>query len=858
MRKLKNLFRSVVFGGMLASTACNSVENTADKKSSIEVNEDSLAVENIHKEVSDELSSIGVVVEGGDDKELTNEIRRLNERINFLEDKVDRLNIKSSNDLSSFNTLDDLTLSYKSSALNGVIGVRANIYDSLKNTLNNGASLGIYQPMLVDSNEANTKNKFKTLVLTETNEPFEIIYSDNVTDNFIKTYSYTFNQRAQFLKNKNYQIADYIDLSTGRIVWERKFDGNGDIQEFHNKNRADICKSDSNIICSVQNELPLVATSDSDVSKLNMLSENIDRIYKNNNDFKIASKAFESKYSKSDTKKHFSKLGISDYFLELVLMGLVSQESTWNIGSKSLFGAMGLFQIMPNTGLSVSGGKYTKSDFVKPLKSAEVAVDIFDEKLNYLVNHKKFGKRFVKLPSKVQMYFLIQSYNGGQGTVVKMLKWFFDRVDKDQIPSQYINDDGSFTDEIFFFITTELYMEYNLTGKNKWFKQDSLQYVPKILAWNSLLNDSNSNELTGVTNARDSVVNVKDETEKLDSRLEGKSVKNIEEPKNLTVVNTFSISDEVKGFVQSDKSQDNTKVVKWIKKNDIVAKDNLSGLSTNSDLKKFIKLGVDSGSMVFIKNNGSTLPFVRINTDAVSGISEEWRRAMRKDQALVVNKMTIELNKIIHNQPGSNKNIYVIPVINSISRSVTANNNLQGSSKKSLHLSGSALDFSDKFYYVVRINDDGSLEQWQSTKNLTSYSNMLSKVAYNMSVDDGELFVRFHAGHFHVVPKVKTSLDDQNDLVSKVDNILDDQNLVDISVPKVKVKEVAENEVLEFVVPDVSIEDLKDNYFKPKVISKIRNFNKEYLRKINAKRGEKHSNAIRPGDRLRVKKEWLK
>tara|TARA_B100001123_G_scaffold448301_1_gene608711 strand:+ start:38 stop:1783 length:1746 start_codon:yes stop_codon:yes gene_type:complete len=102
---------------------------------------------------------------------------------------------------------------------------------------------------------------------------------------------------------------------------------------------------------------------------------------------------------------------INGYRIEESLMyAFMHQESMFNTSAKSRRGAMGLMQIMPNTAKFISKNKLVKKSNSSILKNPEINLEVGQEYIEYLLNHKNVNKNLI---------YLAAAYNGGPGNLKK-------------------------------------------------------------------------------------------------------------------------------------------------------------------------------------------------------------------------------------------------------------------------------------------------------------------------------------------------------------------------------------------------------------------------------------------------------
>lgn len=211
--------------------------------------------------------------------------------------------------------------------------------------------------------------------------------------------------------------------------------------------------------------------------------------------------AFDLAFAKSKLKNLLKTTGSDQYFRDLVIYGLVSQESGWVTNVRSGAGATGLFQAMDYTiDHMVHTGKLSGRINPKdPEESATFAVALFDSNLEYLIDAvgpKSFLFKGENVKN-VLVPLILTSFNAGRGRLERLSRYFTELHEAGSIPDEfYLNKNTPiFNDNAFLYLCSR---GYTLTGTNRkvrrtradlefennngGFGPDGAQYALKIMA----------------------------------------------------------------------------------------------------------------------------------------------------------------------------------------------------------------------------------------------------------------------------------------------------------------------------------------------------------------------------------------
>lgn len=427
---------------------------------------------------------------------------------------------------------------------------------------------------------------------------------------------------------------------------------------------------------------------------------------------------------------------------ELVFLGLA--ESHWDNKAHSPAGARGPWQFMPETakayGIMSQDGSIDDRDDYK--KSTEAAIKMLKEEYERTLTWEKNSGVDFDISSSDRWAWAFWSYNWGPTQVAK---YFRQLKGNPRECAKILDKKGN---------------------------HESAGYVQKIFGIREALKEKyklgeldqfDSNE----TEKNDYPLIKKEFREAIDTGAKivlaekpmwapnvlGKRKFNLggyKDPKTGLDISTFL--EPGRGGINPD--HDQPAINDWLDANDRFAKKYREGRETDSDLK------IQIGKLEFSPNpkirNLVERPHLTayINWKQPAGVEEEWRRVIRVDYLPVMDELNLRLNELLLKN-GMSEDYFITAMINSTVRSQKKNRS-EGGSPESAHLSFSAVDLNDKHYLVQKIEADGSITRYRDDQNLETFLNALRIVAFEMALE-GKIKVRFHGGHFHIVPMVKTS-----------------------------------------------------------------------------------------------------
>jgi hypothetical protein len=513
---------------------------------------------------------------------------------------------------------------------------------------------------------------------------------------------------------------------------------------------------------------------------------------------------------------------LAEEFLKTIVFGLVSLESGYNPNARSNADARGIFQILPSGGpglLRLANARGILKDvdqnslnLFSIRDSASIAPFHFDSTYNHLVSTLGSSHPYFKLDQRVQSLMLIQAYNNGQGRAEQIIKYFFNRFPDEarpgfvyfnsHIPSFYFDRMGRLRPDFHFFMISEFFkgVVAGDEGTHKNYRTDSHQYISKILAYKFLFtgesyflnppniqrcvvvspNDSSSsNDNEGFwarfsdlsTNRNLSIGFVNPEIDSVfRSALNGNFRPNIIESNERPLRGvSVQVSNEVKRYLLHSQNSPNNQVpvFEWFEQNDPfkIVFDNSKAKFSNTTSPEMIDDLVRQGHLINLDKNPVFSLGVRARSNITNntftiriergdeGIVDSWRRNIRVDHKAILDEIAIRVNKKLYDA-GMSKDYFVVPIVSSALRK----NAVSGSSRNSLHLWNSALDFMVFAYAVHRKNSDGSISTFPVLEKNEDYLNAVRQVLFEMAKED-KLFPReeTRAPHFHIVPRVQQS-----------------------------------------------------------------------------------------------------
>lgn len=210
---------------------------------------------------------------------------------------------------------------------------------------------------------------------------------------------------------------------------------------------------------------------------------------------------------------------------------------------------------------------------------------------------------------------------------------------------------------------------------------------------------------------------------------------------------------EIETFLTKNFDQNHTEVIKWLQENDLFWTQNYGEGLQNEDLEKAIEILLKKGLLK--RYDGEKNRHLTFHVDP-NGVTEDekFRRVIRTDHLPTMEELALRLNELLRGS-GMDENYFISPLVNGTVRSVEANEKEGSGSQQSAHLMFSAVDLSDKWYLVQKFAADGKIIRYRDKKNKDKFLDALKRVVYEMA-KEGKIKVRYHDGHFHMVPMVQT------------------------------------------------------------------------------------------------------
>jgi hypothetical protein len=463
-----------------------------------------------------------------------------------------------------------------------------------------------------------------------------------------------------------------------------------------------------------------------------------------------------------------------DFFTTLCVYGQLTKESTWQLDALSPKGAQGIWQIIPDHAADVDL-------FNDPLGATGRAVwhhnDVYEDVRSRV---ERFEDIYGVSTGDILIPIIIQGYISGVNGIKDVMDWFLENYSAEDVRREL--GEPPYGMDFFRFMTEEAYKNRNhpdVEGSERGidlFGPQSLAYVPASMAMGEhMLRRADRDALfpspnTDLLSNRNRLVNDGLNLELVSHSGEGNLdsgetydfIEAAANSRNLLAGVEFEGSGRVNRFLESEPSQDQVNVNRWLTANDRAWNQYRSGFSDNEALENFIKARPD---LFFDLNRANLTVFASPYTDGDqpwqrAGIREDWRRVIRVDQVDILDGITRRLNEILY-ENGMNRNYYITPAVNGTVRSVQMNNSLSDSSSTSAHLSFSAVDYANTFYVGNIIDSEsGTVLRFESDIDMSTYRAALRQAVYD-SAQAGEIFARFHGNHFHVVLKSNTDVEAQ-------------------------------------------------------------------------------------------------
>jgi len=488
------------------------------------------------------------------------------------------------------------------------------------------------------------------------------------------------------------------------------------------------------------------------------------------------------------------------YFMQLSTKGLISQESSWNNVPISNKSARGLWQMQEgffndvverynvgNTTFEEVLGEsiLAKYDPESIQKQAKIAMLSFDMSYAFLKN--KLGENHwlfkEKDPRKILIPLLIHCHNAGRARIGAMIEHFDKIYPAYKIPEKF-GKRGEYNDDLFLFMCCNYYGSKAKHAEG--YKKDSIQYTPKIQAWNYLLNlktaptkpkpkapDEKNSEIKpnqgietdtytealrkeyALVNARfieavQGGVKIRDKDPKEFNALSQVKLNPSDYQDNRT---PLTLADFLESSSKNP-SHNQTEVTKWLNANDKFWSKYSQGLATDAELLDEINRLKAGGNPKLRNLVEKPHLSTYIEKRQPHGVAEEWRRVIRVDHLPIMNELNLRVNELLRKR-GMSEDYFVSILINSTVRSKEKNKAV-GGSDASAHMRFSAWDISENFYMIHKFNDDGSVSRYRNTGDMKKFLDAVKIVLRQMALE-GKVKVRYHDAHFHVVPMVPTS-----------------------------------------------------------------------------------------------------
>ncbi len=348
---------------------------------------------------------------------------------------------------------------------------------------------------IADLKEETGNGAMRTLDGTDTTTP-EAAGSPEYLGAILNVYSYALGPGHT---TKGYY---YIDL-TDNFKPYGPFPENADDQDFHQHNREHIQQTSKSLNAFVDEKhdqpVSLVFGLENHTFEQKFALSRAE--YKDGTLLGKTAESFDWYFANSQLKNLLLATGNDQYFRDLVIYGLVAQESGWNRNIDSVSGAKGLFQAMDGTmdhlvqlGLLPEG-----MNPYNPEQATAFAVVLFDRHLEYLIRNVTNDNLLFKRENikTLLIPLLLTSFNAGMGRLVNLAQYLIGLHEDGSIPEEFYIDRTipTFNDNAIIHLLSRA---YTLTGttklvegtaadtqfqeNNRGFGKDGAQYFLKIFA----------------------------------------------------------------------------------------------------------------------------------------------------------------------------------------------------------------------------------------------------------------------------------------------------------------------------------------------------------------------------------------
>lgn len=485
--------------------------------------------------------------------------------------------------------------------------------------------------------------------------------------------------------------------------------------------------------------------------------------------------AFEQTRLYRDLRARQNGEALVTYFINVLTTAIPAQESSWGNGETSTANAHGMWQlrdevldgVATHVNFRTVFGVHATRSHLDPenlgIASRAMALHL-DIVYAHLSTHLgEHAATVLNNPRDVLLPALIGSFHHGQGTEVAMLNSGLNDPGIQALMAR--NDATEIRENLYLKMSELFFLRRQRTPANRRspelqnYGPISVRYVPSSLTLHTLISMKENHPDISVTRA----VELQEQYPHVPMRFIiaalDPSTTIESDSHNTTSPLTSNVRLPMREVAASHRfvspgnhSQDQVAVTRWLLANDPQGQRYARGLATNRELIQAIGRETTRGWL--LDTRAAQRIMTVFNTDAGSGVPETWRQVVRVDQLPVLTEIGLAINEALY-AAGMSREYFVVAEINGGVRSKARNRELGSSSPTSAHLGFSAFDFSINEYTVYQLNNNGNVRRFVSTTNLEKFRAAL-QIATARLAQEGRLFVRFHDGHFHVVPRVST------------------------------------------------------------------------------------------------------